>query len=121
MLGILAWVVVGAIAGAAAVTVVDKFWDKIAHWLNNTAADAVEKVLGPEARKNMHRAVSALNRVHDKIHHKSVVYAKQNATDSFFQKTTRHMEAPVHQIDTEIVEEIQKKGTLEKTFEYKQI
>ena len=121
MLGIFAWVVVGLVVGAAAVTAVDKFWDRISHWLNNTAANLVERALGYEARQHMQRAVSNFSRFRDKIRHKSVIYAKQQATDSFVQRTTTIMEAPVHQIDTEVVAEIDKRKELEQAFDYKQI
>ena len=44
----LGWVVVGLIFACAALKY---FWEDIAHWLNNTAADAVERRFGIDARK----------------------------------------------------------------------
>lgn len=45
------WHVIGAVAaglvvGAALVVVLNKFWDDIAYWLNNTAAEVVGRRLG---------------------------------------------------------------------------
>lgn len=113
------WILLGALAGAVAVTVIDRFWESIAQWLNNTAANAVERVLGYNAKKNMHRAVTNISRVRDYLHNKTVVYAKENPMDSYFQKVTYETDAPVYQIDTEVVEEVKKQGEIVKTFEYK--
>lgn len=35
------WVIAGAVLGAALLTAIDRFWNDIAGWLNNTAANAV--------------------------------------------------------------------------------
>lgn len=116
------WVIaglVGVVLGATAVTMIDKFWDNIASWLNNTAADAVEKVLGQNARKNMHRAVITVGRLRDRIHNNAVVYAKQHITDSFYEKITYSADAPEYKVDEEVIAEIQKEGKLIQTFEYK--
>lgn len=54
MLGFIGWVLVGAGLTIA----LRYFWYGIRDWLNNTAANAVERVLGYNARKTMRRAVS---------------------------------------------------------------
>lgn len=59
------WVIAGAVLGAVLLTAIDRFWNDIAGWLNNTAANAVEKVLGYDARKFMQRAVSNVTKLHD--------------------------------------------------------
>ncbi|MDD2495243.1 MAG: hypothetical protein PHE29_08625 [Tissierellia bacterium] len=46
LFAIIGWIMLGAAVTACLVT----FWDEIRIWLNNTAADAVEKVLGYGAR-----------------------------------------------------------------------
>ncbi|KAI4451132.1 hypothetical protein C823_005681 [Eubacterium plexicaudatum ASF492] len=113
------WFLLGALAGAVAITVIDRFWEDIAHWLNNTAANAVERVLGYNAKKNMHRAVTTISKVRDYLHNTTVVYTKENPMDSFLQKVTYETDAPVYQIDTEVVEEIKKQGEIVKAFEYR--
>lgn len=116
MLGmIIGWIVVGAVIGAA-LTV---FWDDIAQWLNNTAADAVERVLGYNAKKNMHRAVATISRIREKILNRTVIYAKENEKDSYYKKIMCETDAPVYQIDTEVLEKLEKQGELVNTFEYK--
>jgi uncharacterized membrane protein YeaQ/YmgE (transglycosylase-associated protein family) len=120
MLGVAGWVVVGAIAGAAAVTVINKFWEEIAYWLNNTAANAVGNVLGHNARNNMHRAVTTVGNIRNQlIHNTAVIYTKRNAMDSFYEKVTYDTTAPVYQIDKRVLNEIQKEGQLIQTFEYR--
>lgn len=113
------WFLLGALAGAVAITVIDKFWEDIAHWLNNTAANAVERVLGYNAKKNMHRAVTTISRVRDYLHNTTVVYTKENPLDMYFRKVTYETDAPVYQIDPEVVKEVKYQGKLENTFEYK--
>lgn len=113
------WFLLGAAVGAVAITVIDRFWEDIAHWLNNTAANAVERVLGYNAKKNMHRAVTTISRVRDYLHNTTVVYTKENPADLYFQKVTYDTDAPVYQIDSKIIKEVNNYGKLENTFEYK--
>ena len=46
---IIGWIVVGVISATFFIT----FWDDIKRWLNNSAADVVEKYLGYDARQFM--------------------------------------------------------------------
>lgn len=120
MLGTLGWIVLGAVVGAVAVTVIDLFWDDIATWLNNTAADAVGRVLGYNARNHMQRAVTVISRLRDKLHNKAIIYTKKTPMDSFYQKVTYETEAPVYQIDDEVLEEVEEQGQLVQEFRYNQ-
>lgn len=113
------WFLLGALAGAVAITVIDRFWNEIAEWLNNTAANAVGRVLGYNAKKNMHRAVTTISKVRDYLHNTTVVYTKENPMDSYFQKVTYETDAPVYQIESEVIEEVEKQGKIAQTFEYK--
>lgn len=115
----LGWFIAGAVAGAILVTVIDRFWDSIASWLNNTAANAVERVLGYDAKKFMQRAVVTVGRIRDKLHNTSVVYTKKTPRESFYTKVTYDVEAPVYQIDDEVLKEIERKGQLVNAFEYR--
>jgi hypothetical protein len=58
----LEFVIVAAV-GALLVGILARYWEDIRRWLNTTAADAVERALGYEARRNMHMAVSVADRV----------------------------------------------------------
>lgn len=117
MLGwILVGVAVGALLGAAFVA----FWDDIRSWLNNTAADFVERHLGYDARQRMHRAVSSVDRVMQVIRNRTVVYTKRNQLDLMFDKVTLEADANPYEIDTKVLNKIQEDGQLLQEFEYRQ-
>ncbi|MFW6030425.1 MAG: hypothetical protein ACOCRO_09260 [Halanaerobiales bacterium] len=115
VLGIIGWVIVGALlAGAIAM-----FWDDIKNWLNNTAADAVERVLGYDARRNMHRAVARIDRVVDTIRNRTVVYTKRNHLDTYYDKVTLSAEAAPYEIDNDVLKKLRQEGELIQKFEYR--
>jgi hypothetical protein len=115
LLAALGWFLVGSVAAGFLVT----FWDEIRQWLNQVAADAVEKVFGYKARQAMHRAVAKIDRVMDKVRNTSTVYTKKNPLDTHFVKTDIVAEEQVYEIDHRVLEEIQKKGSIVQEFEYK--
>jgi hypothetical protein len=88
-------------------------------WLNNVAADAVERVFGYGARNFMHRAIAKIDRVIDKVRNRSTIYTKKNNLDTHFLKTEIISEAPVYEIDREVLDEIKKQGELVQEFGYK--
>ena len=110
-----AWVILGAIAAGALIT----FWDKIASWLTNVAADVVEEAFGYPARNKMHRAVAKIDRVMDKIRNKSTIFVKENRLDTHYLKTEIEAEADVYDIDSKVIDEIRNKKELVQEFEYK--
>lgn len=113
------WIVAGAIVGALLLTAIDRFWNDIASWLNNTAADAVEKVFGYNARKYMQRAVAAVSKLHDRLHNNTVVYTKKDRLDTHIQKITIESDAPVYEQEQEVRELFEKESEQIKEFEYK--
>lgn len=115
LLAALGWVILGGMAAGFLVT----FWDEIREWLNHTAANAVEKVLGYKARQTMHRAVATVDRVMDKVRSTATVYAKKNELDTNFIRTKIVAEAEVYEIDDRILNEIKNKGSIAQEFEYK--
>jgi len=115
MLGLLGWIVLIS----ATTVLLDKFWEEISNWLNHTAADVVERVLGYNAKKFMNRAVVKIGRIREIIHNTAIVYTKKQAMDSFYEKVTYETDAPVYKIDSKVIEEIKKQGELVQTFEYK--
>lgn len=121
----LGWVIAGLIGLAVGATVVavtasDRLWDKVSHWLNNTAANVVEKVLGYKAKQNMHRAITAIGNIRDHlVHRNAVVYTKVNKMDSFFKKVTYEASASENQFDDEILDRIHAEGELTQEFEYR--
>lgn len=115
MLSILGWVLIGVAACAA----LAYFWDGIASWLNSTAADAVEAVLGYNARRNMQRAIVRISNLRNTLlQNVTTIYTKRNAMDSHYDKVTYDTTAPVYQIDQAVLDEIKKEGKLTQTFQY---
>ncbi|MCC5804671.1 hypothetical protein [Rossellomorea vietnamensis] len=108
-----------ALLGAAATGILVTFWDEIRVWLNQVAADAVEKVFGYNARQAMHRAVARIDRVMDKVKNTATIYTKKNRLDTHFVKTDIVAEADVYEIDNRVLDEIQRKGSIVQEFEYK--
>lgn len=115
---VVAGVALGVVVGVALAVILDKFWDSIANWLNNTAADVVGRTLGYNARKNMQRAVVTVSRIRDKLRNHGVIYTKKNPMDSYFVKATYETEAPAYQVDEDILNEIDTKGKLVNEFQY---
>lgn len=109
------WVV----AGAVALGFLAKFWDDIKIWLNNVAADAVERALGYKARERMHKAVAVVDRVINTVRNTTTIFTKRNNSDTFFDKTTVIAEAEAYEIDADILKEIAKKNKLVQDFSYK--
>ena len=113
------WVIAGAVLGAALLTAIDRFWNDIAGWLNNTAANAVEKVLGYDARKFMQRAVSNVTKLHDRLHNVSTIYTRQSALDTHIHKVTLKSTAPVYEKEDDVKDLFERENTQVKEFEYK--
>lgn len=113
------WIIAGAVFGAVIATAIDRFWNDIAGWLNNTAANAVEKVLGYDARKFMQRAVANVTKIHDKLHNSTVIYTRQSALDTHIHKVTLKSTAPVYEQENDVKELFERESTQIKEFEYK--
>lgn len=111
----LGWVLLGGVAAGFLVT----FWDEIRQWLNQVAADAVEKVFGYKARQAMYRAVSKIDRVMDKVRNTATIYTKKTPLDTHYVKTDIVAEEHVYEIDQSVLKEIQSKGSIVQEFEYK--
>ena len=111
---ILGWIAVGAIATGVLVT----FWDEIRNWLNNVAADVVEKTFGYSARNKMQRAIVKVDRVMDKVRNRSTIYVKENKLDTHYLKTDIVAEADVYSVDNKVLEEIRNKKELIEEYEY---
>ncbi len=117
------WHIIGAVAaglvvGAALVVVLNKFWDDIAYWLNNTAAEVVGRRLGFNAKRNMQRAVVKIGRTRDILRNAATILTKRNPMDSYYTKVTYETEASVYQVDEGILEAIEEKGELVNEFRY---
>ena len=112
LLAALGWVIVGGLLVGA----IAKFWDEIRDWLNNVAADFVEKHLGYNARQKMLKATSKV----DRIVNKSVVYTRKNRLDNYLDKTTIIGEEDVYEVDQEVLNKIKQDGGMVQKFEYRQ-
>ena len=119
MIGTLGWFVIGMFAGAVALTAIDIFWNNIAQWLNNAAADAVERVLRNNARKHMERAIARVSKIRDKLHNITNVYTRQSALDTHVQKVTLESSAPLYEQEQEVIDIFKKEDTLLKELEYR--
>ncbi len=112
----LGWVIAAGIVFA--VVALKYFWEEIACWLNNTAADAVEKALGYNAKKYMQKAVSSVTRVMDMLNNVTTVFTKKNATDRLLHKVTLRATAPVYEQNEDVIKELEKTKELINTFTY---
>lgn len=112
------WIALGVAASTVVAIALTKFWDQIRMWLNNTAANAVERVLGYGARTRMHRAIATIDRVMDKIKNTTVVYTKRNELDTHYHKTTLESKASVYSIDEGVLKAIEDQGRVIQEFSY---
>jgi len=115
MLGILGWILVGAVLTGALLM----FWNEIRDWLNNTAANAVESVLGYNARKGMQKAICVVDRVVNTVRNRAVIYTKKERLSTYMDKVTIEAKAPVYEIDEEVLKEIREKGKLEQELQFR--
>lgn len=111
----LGWVLLGGAMIGFLVT----FWDDIRHWLNNVAADAVERIFGYKARHTMQRAIAKVDRVMDVVRNRATIYVKDDPLSEYISKVDVIGEAPAHEIDEKVLNEIQERKTLVQEFEYK--
>ena len=114
MLGVLGWVLVGAVLTGALLY----FWDDIKAWLNTTAADVVQRYIGYNARKALQRATCIVDRVVNKLRTRATVYYKRSIMDDYLDKVTLEATAPVYEFDEEVLDEIREKKTLVQEFKY---
>ena len=113
-LALLGWILLGAVAvGAFAY-----FWDDIKEWLNNTAADAVGRALGYNARRNMQRAVCVADRVMRAVRVRSTIYTKQNPQSIYIDKVVIEGSIPESDVDYDVIQEINNKGSIIQEFVY---
>lgn len=111
--------VLAAAAATLLTTAVIAFWNDIKDWLNNTAANVVQKYIGYDARQAMQKAVCKADRVMNKVRNVSEVYYKKNRLDTYYDKVTMETEAPAYEINQEVLDEIAKSGSIIQTMEYK--
>lgn len=116
----LGWVLLGLAAGALLGAAFVAFWDDIRNWLNNTAANFVERVLGYGARTRMHRAISTIDRVMDVVRNRTIVYTKRNNLDTMYDKVTMEADAAPYEISSDVLKKIKDEGRMIQEFEYRQ-
>ena len=114
----LALIVGGFIFATLVVGALAQFWNEIKDWLNNTAADAVERALGYNARNNMQRAVSVADRIMQTVRVRSTIYAKKNPLDFFIDKVIVEGSIPESSLDYDVIKEINNKGSIVQEFVY---
>lgn len=115
MFGVLGWILVGAILTGALLY----FWNDIKDWLNNTAADVVQRYIGYDARKAMQRAICVADRLINKVRVRSKVYYKRDWLATVIDVVTIETTAPEYEFDTDVLDEIKEKGELEQEFVFK--
>ena len=104
-------------------TVVNKIliplWEMIRGWLNEVAADFIEEALGYEARNNIQRAVSMIDKKLNKLQNVSYIYTLEDEDSLYLDKTTITSEANVTDVDRDIVRAIEMENNhIEQTMEY---
>lgn len=114
MLGLLGWVIVGALAvGVVA------YWDRIKNWLNTIVADKIEQIFGYGARQRFHHAVSIADMVAGRIRNRMFVYVgKKNGQgyDKYLEKES----CVIGQEELEVAKQIQEQGCAVQEFQYVQ-
>lgn len=110
------WFLIGAIALGA----LGYFWNDIKNWLNNTAANVVQKYIGYDARQAMQRAICKVDRVVNNLRTRAQVYYKKNRLDTYYDKVTLEATAPVYEFDEEVLNQIKAKGELVQEMEYRE-
>ena len=103
LLTTLGFIIAGAIVGGA---VLAAFWDDIKNWLNQVAADAVEKHFGYSARNKMQKAVAIIDRIANKLRNTSTVYTKKSPASTYFDKTTIICETGIENIEQDVIHEL---------------
>ena len=111
-------VVVGVGIGVALAAALQRFWDGIANWLNSTAADAVERALGYNARQYMLRATAAVTKVFDKLNNKTVIYTRQSALATDIQKVTLSSTGLLSDQEDEVRKKFEEEQTLINDYTY---
>ena len=94
------------------------FWEDIANWLNNVAADAVERKFGVNARRTMQRAVCKVTRIMNRIDNVARVFLKTERA-GYLRQVDLHATAPVYEVDEEVLQEINRKKELVNSFTFK--
>ena len=110
----LGWVIVGGIIFAS--LALKYFWNEIAQWLNNTAANAIERKFGIDARKTMQRAVCRVTRIMNKIDNVARVYFRMD--EHYLKQVDLHASKPEYEADEEVLKEIDTKKELISEFTY---
>lgn len=112
------WIVATLLLGLF-LTAMDRFWNDIAAWLNNTAANAVEKALGYNAKKFMLRAVATVTKIHNKLHNSTAVYTRQSALDTHIHRVMLSCDAPVYEQEEDVKKTFERENTQINEFVYK--
>lgn len=115
---ILGAIAVGLFLGASAMALVTSFWNDIKDWLNNTAADVVQKYIGYDARKAMQKAVNKADRVVNKIRNVSQVYYRSDPLATHYDKVTMEVTAPTYEFDKEFLKTMDEQGSLVQEMQY---
>lgn len=110
----LGWVIAAGIIFAS--LAIKYFWEDIAQWLNNTAANAIERKFGIDARKTMQKAVCRVTRVMNKIDNVARVYFRMD--EHYMKRVDLHATQPEYETDEEVLQEIDMKKELINEFTY---
>ena len=110
------WIIAAGVIFALAA--LKYFWEDVAQWLNNTAADAVERVLGYNAKKFMQKAVSRVTRIMNKLDNVTTIFAKRDTKSTLLDKVTIKTSAPTYEQDQDVLKELEKRKELVNDFTY---
>lgn len=109
------WVIAAGIVFT--VVALKYFWEDIAMWLNNVAADAVERKFGMNARCLMQNAVCKVTRVMDKINNVARVFLKADRK-GYLRQIDIKATAPVYEVDEDVRRELESKKELVNNFTF---
>ena len=116
---VLGAIILGVALGAVALKLVTKYWENIRDWLNNTAANVVQKYLGYDARKALQKAVCKTDRVMSKIRNRSIVYYLSSPLATHYDKVTMEATASTFDFEKEFLDAVEKEGSIMNEMDYK--
>lgn len=97
----------------------DSFWTAVKDWLNNTAANIVEKHLGYNARRQFVKSLCTAERQIDKIIGKDILYIRESPSAQKYKKLTVNHSSKSINYDQQLINYIDEERSIVNTMDYK--
>ncbi len=106
-IAVTAALIVGSIAAPVLQELLKGFWTQIRDWLNGTAADVVQKYIGYDARKALHKAVNKVDHVVNMIRNTTWAYYRSTPDARYYDKVKMTTEAPDYEFNSDLVNNLE--------------